>query len=320
MIVANDLVKRFGPVEAVSGLCLEVARGRICGFLGPNGSGKTTTLRMLVGVLRPDRGRIAIDGVDALAEPEEARRRIGYLPDGAPSHPEMRVDELLAFRWRICGREGRRPVEVDRVVEECGLGGVRRRLVGTLSRGFRQRVGLAAALLGRPGVLLLDEPTEGLDPIQVRDFRRLLRRFAEGRTVLLSSHLLAEVEAVCDEAILVLEGRRVASGTIEGLRGTGGDATTWRCVTDVPGTRLLELVARLPGARPSTAGAGDRSAGLVAVGDPWHEAWIEFVDPDEGPASLVAAVVAGGGRVRELQPRPRTLEDAFVHVARGGGA
>lgn len=316
MIAAHDLVKRFGSVEAVSGLSLEVGAGRICGFLGPNGAGKTTTLRMLVGVLRPDAGRIEIDGVDALADPREARRRIGYLPDGAPCHPEMRVDELLAFRWRICGRRGPRRTEIDRVVGECGLAEVRRRLVGTLSRGFRQRVGLAAALLGRPSVLLLDEPTEGLDPIQVREFRSLLRGFADGRTVLLSSHLLAEVEAVCDEAVLVLDGRRVASGSIESLRRASGGDTTWCCVSDLARNRLAEVVSAVPGAR--LAGAGVASVAASAVpGGGWAAHEIEFADADPRPEAVVSAIVAAGGSVRAFEPRRRTLEDAFVRFAEG---
>jgi ABC-2 type transport system ATP-binding protein len=314
MIVAHDLVKRFGPVEAVSGLSLEIGAGRICGFLGPNGAGKTTTLRMLVGVLRPDAGRIEIDGRDALADPREARRRIGYLPDGAPGHPEMRVDELLAFRWRICGRPGARRIEVDRVVSECGLSGVRRRLVGTLSRGFRQRVGLAAALLGRPSVLLLDEPTEGLDPIQVREFRSLLRGFAEGRTVLLSSHLLAEVEAVCDEAVLVLEGRQVAAGGIDALREAAGSGLRWSCVSDLPDARWREVVASVPGA--SLAGGEAISVGAA---DGWRRREVEFAEGRERPEALAAAIVAAGGAVRELRPHRRTLEDAFVHFAGGRG-
>jgi ABC-2 type transport system ATP-binding protein len=315
MIVAHDLVKRFGPVEAVSGLSLEVGAGRICGFLGPNGAGKTTTLRMLVGSLRPDEGRIEIDGLDALAAPREARRRIGYLPDGAPCHPEMRVDELLAFRWRICGREGSRRAEIDRVVEACGLAGVRRRVVGALSRGFRQRVGLAAALLGRPSVLLLDEPTEGLDPIQVREFRVLLKSFAEERTVLLSSHLLAEVEAVCDEAVLVLDGRSVAAGSIESLRSAGAGHGVWRCVTDLPPARLAAVLAGLPGARLVPAGgSGAETPGAEGV---WIAHEIEFVEGRARPESLTAAILAAGGGVRAIEPPRRTLEDAFVHFAGG---
>ena len=309
MIVAHDLVKRFGPVEAVSGLSLEVGAGRICGFLGPNGAGKTTTLRMLVGVLRPDAGGIEIDGIDALADSRAARRRIGYLPDGAPGHPEMRVEEWLAFRWRICGRDGSRRAEIDRVVAECGLSKVRRRLMGTLSRGFRQRVGLAAALLGRPSVLLLDEPTEGLDPIQVREFRTLLRGFAEGRTVLLSSHLLGEVEAVCDEAVLMLDGRRVAAGAIDALREAAGKDLRWSCVTDLPDARWRQVVASVQGASLSGGEA------ISVAADGWHRREVEFTEDGGRPEALAAAIVAGGGGVRELRRRRPTLEDAFVHFA-----
>ena len=311
MILANGLSKRFGLVPAVTDLSFEVPRGSVCGFLGPNGSGKSTTLRMLTGLLRPDDGTISIDGVDAVASWREARRRIGYLPESAPAYPEMRVDEYLAFRWRIAGRGCSRREAIARSVERCGLGEVGRRLVGTLSRGFRQRVGLAAALLGDPSVLLLDEPTEGLDPFQVREFRSLVREFAKGRTVLLSSHLLAEVETLCDRVVLILRGRLVASGSIESLRAAaearGGHAVVV-VETDLASTAAIERVEGVRGIESSSAGA-----------EPWRTLEVA-VDPRcDGREAIHAAIVSAGARVRELHRREPSLESVFMELA-GGAA
>lgn len=309
MIVANGLSKRFGLTPAVTDLSFEVPRGSVCGFLGPNGSGKSTTLRMLTGLLRPDAGSISIDGVDAVAAWREARRRIGYLPESAPAYPEMRVEEYLAFRWRIAGRSGSRREAIGRSVERCGLGEVRRRLVGTLSRGFRQRVGLAAALLGDPSVLLLDEPTEGLDPFQVREFRSLIRAFAQDRTVLLSSHLLAEVESLCDRVVLILRGRLVAAGSIESLRSAAearGGAATVLVETDLGSTACLERIEGVRSVRSAAAGDGA-----------WRRIEIA-VDPSrDGRDAIHAAIVAAGARVRELHRREPSLEAVFMELAGG---
>jgi ABC-2 type transport system ATP-binding protein len=307
MILANGVSKRFGLVPAVTDLSFEVPRGSVCGFLGPNGSGKSTTLRMLTGLVRPDAGTISIDGVDAVAAWRDARRRIGYLPESAPAYPEMRVEEYLAFRWRIAGRKGAAQHAIARSVERCGLGEVRRRLVGTLSRGFRQRVGLAAALLGDPSVLLLDEPTEGLDPFQVREFRSLVREFAEGRTVLLSSHLLSEVETLCDRVVLILRGRLVASGTIESLRSAaesrGGHATV------LVESDLVSLapIERIDGVRGITSSVGGEGG--------WRSLEIAVDPGTDGREAIHAAIVAAGGRVRELHRREPSLESVFMELA-----
>ncbi|MBM4105976.1 MAG: ABC transporter ATP-binding protein [Phycisphaerae bacterium] len=303
MIVAHELRKRFGEVVAVDRLSFEIPRGSVCGFLGPNGAGKTTTLRMLAGLLAPDGGRLEIDGLDAIARSRDARRRLGYLPDGAPAYPEMRVEEYLRFRWRIAGRTGSMRTEIDAACGACALGGVRRRLIGTLSRGFRQRVGLAAAILGRPPVLLLDEPTEGLDPFQVREFRGLVREFAQGRTVLLSSHLLAEVETICDRVILMLGGRLVASGTVESLR-RGGSA---RIECEVRGAAAVEAIAVLSGVRQ-----------VRPMTEPDESGWrrVEVLAAEGDPREAIAAAVgAAGGRLRELVRREESLEETFMRLA-----
>jgi ABC-2 type transport system ATP-binding protein len=310
MIAATNLSKRFGPVSAIEGLSFEIPRGSVCGFLGPNGSGKTTTLRILAGLLRPDEGRLRIGGIDAIEDSLAARRLVGYLPDGAPGYAEMRVEESLRFRFRISGAAGPMTPAIERVIEQCRLGEVRRRLVGRLSRGFRQRVGLAGALLSQPPVLLLDEPTEGLDPLQVLQFRELLREFAAERTVLLSSHLLPEVEAVCDSVILILEGRLVAAGPLASLR-DGAETATIR----------LELAPTDP------AAAETALAGLAAVrrlqiardgeGGPLRiAAVVEASQADAAAETLAERLAAAGLRLRRLESRRPSLEELFLQFAR----
>ena len=186
-----------------------VERGEIVGFLGPNGAGKTTTLRMLTGFLAPTSGEVHIDGIDAVKSSIEARARLGYMPEGVPLYREMRVFEYLRHRAALKGVDAIADA-VDRSLDLAGVTDARRRIIGQLSKGYRQRVGLAEALLADPPILILDEPTSGLDPNQVRQFRELVRRFARKKTVLLSTHILSEVEAVCDRVIIVREGEKVA--------------------------------------------------------------------------------------------------------------
>ncbi len=209
MIEVESLSRRYGSRWAVRDVSFRVERGEIVGFLGPNGAGKTTTLRMLTGYLVPTAGTVRIDGIDALERPIEARTRLGYLPEGVPLYREMRVFEYLRHRAAL---KGVAPVSeaVDRALELAGVTDARRRIIGQLSKGYRQRVGLAEALVADPPILVLDEPTSGLDPNQVRQLRELVRGFRSHKTVFLSTHILSEVEAVCDRVIIVHEGRKVA--------------------------------------------------------------------------------------------------------------
>lgn len=209
MIEVGALSRRYGDRWAVRDVSFQIASGDIVGFLGPNGAGKTTTLRMLTGYLAPTSGRIRIDGVDALEQSIAARQRLGYMPEGVPLYREMRVHEYLRHRAAL---KGVRDVSqaVDRSLELAGVSDARRRIIGQLSKGYRQRVGLAEALVADPPILILDEPTSGLDPNQVRQFRELVRGFRGTKTVLLSTHILSEVEAVCDRVIIIHAGRKVA--------------------------------------------------------------------------------------------------------------
>src|SRR5881296_349875 len=214
MIEVRDLTKTFGAVEAVRGISFRVERGEIVGFLGPNGAGKTTTLRILAGIFPPTSGEVRIAGRDPARDPLACRRAVGYFPEYAPFYPDLRVEGYLRFvaRLKRIPRAERRRA-VARVLASCGLDGVARRRVGTLSKGYRQRVGLAQALCGNPPILILDEPTIGLDPEQVVEIRDLVRRMRGDRTVFFSSHILSEVATVCERVIVIARGQVVGEGT-----------------------------------------------------------------------------------------------------------
>ncbi|MBB47226.1 MAG: hypothetical protein CMJ33_01455 [Phycisphaerae bacterium] len=222
MIEASNITRSYGTLKAVDGLSFQVPKGAVCGFLGPNGAGKSTTIRMIAGLFAPDSGQLTVGGVDVSHDPLGVRAQVGYLPESTALYPELRVEEYLNFRAGLTGLPSESvPSALDRTLDACGLGDVRRRLVSSLSRGYRQRVGLASALVGDPALLILDEPTVGLDPVQQRAFRGLLSQLAGERTVLLSSHLMAEVDSSCDWLVMIAGGRLVASGSREEILGQG---------------------------------------------------------------------------------------------------
>lgn len=227
MIRATGINKSFGTTRALREVGFTIEPGELVGFLGPNGAGKTTTLRILSGFLVADSGEALVAGHDIRAERAEACRHIGYMPERAPLHEDMRVNEFLAYRAKLKGVErGRVEERIDTVLEELELGAVRRRLIGRLSRGFRQRVALADALIADPKVLLLDEPTTGLDPLQRKAFRNLLVKLSKDRSVLFSSHVLSEVEAIVTRFLVLSGGRLVGDGDLPSLReglGLDGD-------------------------------------------------------------------------------------------------
>jgi ABC-2 type transport system ATP-binding protein len=249
MIQANALTKRYGEVLAVDGVSFEVQRGEVVGFLGPNGAGKTTTMRMLTGFVPPTDGSAKIAGHDIFEDPLAARRAVGYLPETPPLYPEMTVSSYLRYVAQIkdVPRKRRREA-IDRALERCALTSVRGRVIGTLSKGFRQRVGLAQAIVHDPPVLILDEPTVGLDPVQIAEIRGLIRELASGsgdsqHTVVLSTHIMAEVSAICRRVILINEGRKTVDASLEDLAREG---------------RSLEsLFARETGGGEATAGGGE---------------------------------------------------------------
>lgn len=214
LVQASGLVKTFSSLRAVDGVSLEVSRGEVVGFLGPNGAGKSTTMKMLTGFLEPDAGTASIAGHDVFSDPIAARRRLGYLPEGAPAYGDMTVADFLAFVGRMRGLEkGVLGERLADMVERVNLAAVWNRPIDALSKGFKRRVGIAQALIHDPEVLILDEPTDGLDPNQKHDMRELIAAIAPGKAIVISTHILEEVEAICSRVVIIAEGRVVADAT-----------------------------------------------------------------------------------------------------------
>jgi ABC-2 type transport system ATP-binding protein len=220
MIEVKGLVKTYGAKRAVDGVTFTVKRGDILGFLGPNGAGKSTTMKMITGFLRPDAGSAKVDGIDVTADPVAVKRKLGYLPESAPAYPEMTVEEFLGFIADVRGFRGNNGKEahVERAINMTHLAPVRKQTIETLSKGFKQRVGFAQALLHDPAVLVLDEPTDGLDPNQKNEVRALIKNMAVEKAVILSTHILEEVDAICNRVIIISQGRVVADETPAQLR------------------------------------------------------------------------------------------------------
>ena len=219
LIKTERLIKRFGEITTVNGISLTVERGEVLGFLGPNGAGKSTTMKMITGFLEPDEGRVLISGTNMHDHPLEAKRRIGYLPEGAPSYGDMTPRTFLKFIAEVRGFDGAdRDRKVDEAGDKTGLHGVMEQRIETLSKGYRRRVGLAQAILHDPEILILDEPTDGLDPNQKYHVRSLIQEMAANKAIVVSTHILEEVEAVCSRAVIIDRGRIVADGTAEELQ------------------------------------------------------------------------------------------------------
>jgi len=308
MIKVQNLTKNFSGYKAVDDISFEVEHGEIIGFLGPNGAGKTTTMRMLTGFLHPTRGSVKIAGCDVIANPLEARRRIGYMPESCPLYTEMRVDEYLTFRAQI-KEVPRRQIKgrIGVVKDQCGLSTVGRRIIGQLSKGYRQRVGLADSLLSEPDLLILDEPTAGLDPNQIREVRELIGRLAERHTLLLSTHILPEVEMACKRVLIIDQGKIVASDSPESLQ-----------------KRLLgdsQVCADIAGDAETIQAALKTTDGVdVVMTEPLEEGWSRFRIDSARPdirTRIFDLVVSRGWKLRELHMESRSLEDIFVAITRG---
>ena len=235
MIEVTELTKYYGARRVLQGISFEVREGEVAGFVGLNGAGKTTTMRILSGFMPFECGTVMVGGCDVSRDSLGARRLMGYLPEGVPLYPEMRVDEFLRYRAGLKDLRGAaRRAAVDRVLERCDITHVRRRIIGQLSKGYRQRVGIADALLVDPPYLILDEPTVGLDPLQVRRLRELLKDIGRERTIIFSTHILSEVDVVCDSVIIIHEGRIVARGGVEDIKAqarSGGGAPATGALT-----------------------------------------------------------------------------------------
>lgn len=305
IIVADKLTKWYGPRLAVDGVSLEVGAGEVLGLLGPNGSGKTTILRMLTGYLRPSSGTASVAGLDVVDEPLEVRKRIGYVPEDVPLYDWMRVREFLTFMARVKGLPSRAvPEAVSAVIERLALGGVVRLPIGKLSRGFRQRVAIGQALLNDPDVLILDEPTNGLDPRQIIEMRELIRSLAGTHTLLISSHILGEIQKVADRAAILLGGRLLATHS---LRREG------------PGVRIR---LRVRGIEGDVRACLERVRGVQGVTVQGREpaTYVVEVETPSVREAVAAAVVGRGFALLGLEDASADLETVFLELTGPGSA
>jgi ABC-2 type transport system ATP-binding protein len=302
VIQVRDLTKQYGSVNAVNGISFDVEKGEIVGFLGPNGAGKSTTLRMLTGYLSPTRGSVEIDGIPSHLRPVAARKKIGYMPEACPLYLEMRVVEFLRYRAELKAVPSRqRKARVEQAMEQAQVEDVQQRIIGQLSKGYRQRVGLADALVGDPPLLVLDEPTAGLDPNQIRQVRALIRTLSENKTVLLSTHILPEVEALCDRVLILSKGELVYEGEPSEVepqvqvRVVGrGDPEAYRAAFEP-----------LDGMHVDRLEVGD--GGLVEVR-------LKTPAAPDATERVFAQAVEAGLVLRELRQVSKSLEDVFAQL------
>jgi len=305
VIEVQHLTKRYGPITAVDDVSFKAERGEILGFLGPNGAGKTTTMRVLTGYMPPTDGKAIVAGYDVLDHPVEAKRRTGYLPETPPLYPDMTVREYLHFVGKIKGVAPKdRAARVDQVMARTWVADMANRACGKLSKGYRQRVGLAQALIHNPEVLILDEPTAGLDPKQINETRRLIKALAGDHTIILSTHILTEVEQTCQRVVIINKGRVVAEDTPENLtRRLRGSATMF---VQVDGDRAAEAQAAL--ARV------DGVARVTSANDAGTAFEIESESGRDVRRELARAVIGGGWGLLELRPMRLSLEDVFLSL------
>src|SRR5438552_17794858 len=306
MIEVEHLTKRYGPTLAVSDVSFGVRKGEILGFLGPNGAGKTTTMRVVTGYLPPTAGRVRVAGFDVVEDPLGVKRRTGYLPETPPVYPDMTVVEYLAFVARIKGLpRGEVKKRVDEVSEKCAITDVRERQIGKLSKGYRQRVGLAQALIHKPEVLVLDEPTAGLDPKQIIETRELIKDLAGQHTVVLSTHILPEVSKTCQRVVVINRGQVVAVGTPDDLTHHLQGYETVVVTAEGPAAEMIDKLQRVEGVNlvePRDA-AGERLTIEL------HAERGKDVRPE-----VARAVVEAGWKLYEIKTTGLSLEEIFLQL------
>lgn len=305
LISVENLWRRYGGIAAVQDLSFELRRGEVLGFLGPNGAGKSSTMQILAGCLAPTAGMVRIQGVDLLDEPDRAKAALGYLSELPPVYPELSVREYLRFCARL-HHVPRKQVNaaIDRALQRCGLADVANRLIGNLSKGYQQRVGIAQAIIHEPAVIILDEPTVGLDPIQIREIRALIRELGRDHSVILSTHILPEVQTLCSRVLIINQGRQVYSDSIESLSaGLTADSL-------LLGAQRLppeQLLSNLPGV-----------AGVEMLDD--NRVRLRYDGSADFPSRLAVAAVDGDWGLLELTPVRKTLEQVFVEMTSGDRA
>jgi ABC-2 type transport system ATP-binding protein len=308
VIRVEHLSKRYGDRLAVDDISFNVEAGEVIGFLGPNGAGKSTTLKMLTGYLSPNDGRVRIGDVDAVADPVRARRQIGYLPESVPLYRELRVTEYLRYRARLKG-VARRAVKasVDRALELADITDVRERIIGQLSKGYRSRVGIADALVADPPLLVLDEPTAGLDPNQIRQVRDLIRSMAGKKTVLLSTHILPEVESTCGRVLIIHRGRMVGEGEPGSLRATRAGQQVLNVEAHGERSKVEALLRAVPGVLKIA------DVTVLQSDPPLVRVRLE-ADAGEVAEGVFRAASGAGVVLRELRREQASLEDVFTNL------
>ncbi len=306
MIEVQDLTKQYAGRTAVDHVSFRVEPGEIVGFLGPNGAGKSTTMRILSGFMPPTSGRATVNGHDVYHQSIEVRRSVGYMPEMAPLYTDMRVKEYLRFRAELKGLSGKAMrFRVGEVMDLCAITDVRRRLIGNLSKGYRQRVALADALVHKPPLLILDEPTNGLDPVQIRHVREVLRSLKPAQTILLSTHILQEVEAVCDRVVMIHQGRIRAVDTPDNLIRKLRAASLLQIELQGEGEVLSQLET-LPGVRKAAEDSG---------ADNWRFISLRVEAKHDVREALMEMAMTHQWKIRELHRQLPSLEDVFVELA-----
>jgi ABC-2 type transport system ATP-binding protein len=313
MIKVKDLTKRYARTTAVDQISFQVDKGQIVGFLGPNGAGKTTTMRMLTCFLPPSSGTATVAGFDVLEQPLEVKKRIGYLPETPPIYPEMETAEYLKFVGKLKGLSGSELAKrVDYVCDRCAVADVRKKLLGKLSKGYRQRVGLAQAIIHNPDVLILDEPTAGLDPKQINETRDLIRSLAGDHTIILSTHILPEVEQTCEQVIIINKGKLVATDSVRNLQARARGAES--VVVEVAGRNgSLEV----PAVQQRLEKVGGVSR--VLCKQQVDRRVVFEVESQKGQlvrGDLARAVVESGWDLNELRAASMSLEEIFLQLTK----
>ena len=305
MIEVRDLTHYYGPMPAVENVNFTVRRGEILGFLGPNGAGKTTTMRILTGFMPPTRGSVTLDGYDVVEKSLEVRKRVGYLPESVPLHTEMTVSSYLKYMGTLRGMNGRRiRARIDDVIDVCRLGDYRKTLIGKLSKGFRQRVGIGQAILHEPDVLVLDEPTIGIDPIQVVETRGLIQELGREQTVVLSSHILPEVSMICERVLIIHEGHIVAADTPNNL------AQHLRGVEQLEveiGGPPAEVMAALRGIDGATEVSHHPRPGINAYR-------VQYREGADLRDEISRTVISRGWSLLSMQVNSMSLEEIFLRL------
>lgn len=306
MLKVENLVKKYGRATALDGISFSVEAGEVVGFLGPNGAGKSTTMNIVTGYISSNFGEVYVDGEEILQNPTAAKKKIGYLPEQPPLYPEMTVDEYLRFVYELRGCTLPRRAHLDEICEAVRISDVRRRVIRNLSKGYKQRVGIGAALIGNPPLIILDEPTIGLDPKQIIEVRNLIRTLGRSHTVILSTHILSEAQAVCDRMIIINHGRVVADGKTEEINKFIEDNRRYKATICGPQSEVLPTLKKLPGVMLCEALA-ERDGDAVAY-------LIETKSGIDVRKALFYALAEKNWPLFGLEPVGMSLEDVFLKI------